>query len=96
MYNFDYVWTTLGIYKTGWLKRQILAFIVIDNVMLFWKEKINYMFNVSIIYLPPVTMHVNFISPPSSYGPALLGVSFPLSSIIVGFCGGTEKKNTLV
>lgn len=37
-------------------------------------------------------MHVSFMSPPSSYGPATEGTSLPFSSIMVGFCGGTGSR----
>lgn len=72
------------------MKRSIVSryfFIVTFNTFLY--EDVNKIyFNV-----PPDTKHVNFISPPSSYGPATVDTVFPRSSMMFGLCGGTEKEN---
>lgn len=71
------------------MKRSIVLryfFIVTFNTFLY--ENVNKIyFNV-----PPDTKHVNFISPPSSYGPATVDTVFPCSSMMFGLCGGTKKE----
>lgn len=54
--------------------------------------RISQFFNITWVNLPPVTIHVNFISPVSSYGEVRDDTTSPFSSIMEIFWGGTKTK----